>query len=182
MVSLAIFSIVLGLVMLFFGSRLVLLASGVGALLGIGILRLLPGSQDNWLWLIIPIGLAIIFALGAGIARGLVSLATLAVGALAGGAIVLAGLELFGVDWGLINWILVLVGAVIGASLMSRFKNWAVIFLAALVGALLCVRGLQIMLPFIDGVIASLIGLVLAGGSVAYQGGFISAGQPPKQR
>ena len=165
--------IVLGLIVLAFGNRLALLGAGVGALLGIGILRFLPGSQDSLLWLIVPIGLAILFALGSGLAKGILTLITLAIGALAGGAIVLAVLDLFGLDWGLINWLLALIGAVVGAGLVSRFKDWAVIILAAIVGALLTVRGLQMLIPSFQGFVASLFGLLLAGIGIAYHGGFI---------
>jgi hypothetical protein len=172
MTGLAIGLILLGLVVLVFGTRFILLGAGVGALLGIGLLQLLPGTQESALWLIIPIGLAVLFALGAGFAKGMIGLITLALGALAGGAIVLAVLDLFGLDLGFTNWILALIGAVIGAGLMSRFKNWAVIILASLVGALLAVRGLQMLIPAVQGFLASLIGLVLLGGGIAYQGGF----------
>lgn len=169
--------IVLGLIVLGFGSRLAVFGAGVGALLGVGILRILPGAQDSWLWLLIPIGLAILFAVGAGIAKGVIGLITLALGALAGGAVVLAILDLFGLDWGLMNWVLALVGAVIGAALLSRFKDWTIIVLAALVGALLCTRGLQMLFPSLNSAISSLIGLVLAGVGFAYQGGFFGKGK-----
>jgi hypothetical protein len=167
----AIVIILLGLMVLGFGNRLVLFGAGVGALLGVGILRILPGAQESWLWLILPVGLAILFALGSGIAKGLITLISLALGALAGGAIVLAVLDLFGIDLGVVNWILALVGAVIGAGIMNRFKDWGIPILAALVGSLLCVRGLQILFPSVQGWLASLIGLVLFGGALAYHAG-----------
>jgi hypothetical protein len=50
--------IAIGVAVLAFGARLAVLGAAVGALLGVGLLRLLPGSQDGWLALIIPIGLA----------------------------------------------------------------------------------------------------------------------------
>jgi hypothetical protein len=45
--------------------------------------------------------------------------------------------------------------------------------IAAVVGALLTVRGLQLLLPSLQGAVATLIALVLAGGGIAYQGGWI---------
>jgi hypothetical protein len=171
MTGVSILLIGLGLIVLAFGKRLAILGAGVGALLGFGILRILPGTLEGWLWLMIPFGLAILFAVGAGLAKGLISLVTLALGALAGGAIVLALLDLFSLDWGFTNWLLALVGAVIGVALMARFKDWAVIILAVLVGTFLCMRGLQMLFPSLDDVFASLIGLVLAGLGIAYQGG-----------
>jgi hypothetical protein len=173
--------IALGVLVLAFGSRLALFGAGVGALLGIGILSILPGEQESWLWLVVPIGLAILFAFGAGIAKSLVGLVTLALGALAGGAITLGLLNLFGLDWGLVNWLLALVGAVIGAGFLSRFKDWTLIILAGVVGALLCTRGLQMLIPALDAAIASLIGLVLAGVGIAYQGGFFGRQKKAKK-
>lgn len=84
--------IVLGLIVLIFGNRLALLGDGAGALLGIGILRLLPGDQTRLLRVIISVGLAILFTLGAGLAKIFIVLISLALGTLAGGAIVMAGL------------------------------------------------------------------------------------------
>jgi len=82
--------IALGILVLAVGKRLVILGAGVGALLGIGILRFLPGSQDSLWWWIIPVGLAVLFMIGAVFLKGFVRLITLAVGAVAGGAIVFA--------------------------------------------------------------------------------------------
>ncbi len=138
MVVFSLIVIVLGLVLLGFGKRMWLFGAGVGAVVGLALLRFLPGAQDGWLGFLVVFGLAILFAVGSGIAKGFIGLITLALGALAGGAIVLVVLDLFSLDWGLVNWLLALVGAVIGAGVMSKFKDWAIIILAALVGALLC--------------------------------------------
>ena len=173
MIPLALILIALGILTLLFGSRLVLLGAATGALLGIAVLRFLPGSQGSWLWLVIPVGLAVLFALSSGMAKGLIGLVSLAIGALAGGSVVFAVMDLFGLDLGLLGWGLALVGAVIGAGFMSRFKKWTVMVLAGVIGALLCVRGLQMMVPFMQGSIASLVGLLLAGAGIAYQGGIL---------
>jgi hypothetical protein len=162
-----------GLAVLAFGSRLAVLGAGIGALLGIGLLRLLPGMQDSAIWLIVPIGLAIVGAMGTAFMKGLVNIIMLALGVLAGAAIALALLDLFGLNFGLVDWVLALVGGVIGAIVVGRFKSWAVIVIAAVVGALLTVRGLQLLLPSLQGAVATLIALVLAGGGIAYQGGWI---------
>ena len=174
MLVFALIVIVLGLMLLGFGKRMWLFGAGVGAVVGLALLRFLPGAQDGWLGFLVVFGLAILFAVGSGIAKGFIGLITLALGALAGGAIVLLVLDLFGLDWGLVNWLLALVGAVIGAGVMSKFKDWAIIILAALVGALLCTRGLQLLVPSLDGIIASLITVVLAGASILYQGGLLT--------
>ena len=177
MVVFALIIIVLGLMLLGFGKRMWLFGAGVGAVVGLAIIRFLPGAQDNWFGLLVVLGLAILFAIGSGIAKGLIGLITLALGALAGGAIVLLVLDMFGLDWGLVNWVLALVGAVVGAGVMSRFKDWAIIILAAVVGALLFVDGLTMLIPSLTGFIASLITLVLVVASVVYQGGLLGKGK-----
>jgi hypothetical protein len=178
MFLLALILICSGLAVLAFGSRLAVLGAGVGALLGVGLLRFMPGVQDGFLWLMVPVGLAILGAVGTGFMKGLVNIIFLVLGALAGAAIALAVLDLFGLSFGLIDWLLALIGGVIGAALVGRFKTWAVIIIAAVVGALLTVRGLQLLLPSLDGFVATLITLVLAGGGIAYNGGWIGARQP----
>jgi hypothetical protein len=172
----ALIVIVLGLMLLGFGKRMWLFGAGVGAVVGLAILRFLPGAQDNLFGFAVVFGLAIVFAVGSGLAKGFISLITLALGALAGGAIVLVVLDLLGLDWGLVNWLLALVGAVVGAGVMSKFKDWAIIILAAFVGALLCTRGLQFLVPALDGMIASLITVVLAVASILYQGEVLKKG------
>jgi hypothetical protein len=158
---------------LVFGTRLALFGAGIGALLGFAILGFLPGTQESLWWLILPAGLAILFAMGTGLAKGVISIITLALGALAGGAIILATLSLFGLDFGLLNWVLALVGAVIGAVLLSRFKNWTLIVLASIVGALITVHGLGMLVPVFQGFLGTLTGLLLTGGGIAYHSGFI---------
>jgi len=174
----AILIIALGIFILVVGNRLTILGAGVGALLGIGLLRLIPGNQDSLWWCILPVGLAVLFMIGAVIFKGFISLITLAIGAVAGGAIVLAVLDLLGINLGLVDWILALVGAVIGVILIQRYKKWAFIALAALVGALLTVRGLQMLVPLMQGLFGTLITLVLAGVSFAYHGGFFKRRKP----
>jgi hypothetical protein len=167
----AILCIVFGLVILAYGSRLVIFGAGVGALLGVWLLSIIPRAQESWLWLLLPVGLAILFALGIGIVKSIIGFITLALGAMVGGTIVLNLLGMFGFDWGLMNWILAIIGAVIGAMVLSRFKDWAVIIMAAVVGAMLCTRGLQMMIPSIQGTVASLISLVLTGIGIILQSG-----------
>jgi len=179
MLLLALLLIGSGLAVLAFGSRLAVLGAGVGALLGIGLLRFMPGAQTGFLWLMVPIGLAILGAVGTAFMKGLVNIIMLVLGALAGAAIALALLDLFGLSFGPIDWLLALIGGVVGAVVAGRFKTWAVIIIAAVVGALLTVRGLQVLLPSLDGVVATLITLVLAGGGIAYHGGWIGARQHP---
>ncbi|TAH49086.1 MAG: hypothetical protein EYC68_18305 [Chloroflexota bacterium] len=170
----AIAMIVLGVIVLALGPRLVILGAAVGALLGLVILRFIPGTQDSFLAFLIPLVLAVVFAFGGGFMRGIVGLVTIAIGAVAGAAIVLGILELFNFSLGtLLDLVLAAIGAVIGIILIQRFKDWAIYIVAGVVGALLCVRGLQILVPSFTGIFASLLGLALAAGGFVYQSGIV---------
>lgn len=170
---LSILVIVIGIAVLMFGKRLAVLGAAVGALLGVGLLRLFPGSSDPLLSLLIPGLLAVIGFLVTGFAKGIVNLVVLALGALAGAAVVLAVLDLFSITTGSLDWLLAIAGGVVGLIMVSRFKDWAMIVLAGLIGGLLVTRGLETWLPFLEGVWGSLLVIVLAGVSIAFQGGFL---------
>jgi hypothetical protein len=95
-------------------------------------------------------------------------------GALAGAAITLGFLDLFGTAAGLLDWLLALLGGVIGVILVNRFKDWAMIILAGLIGGLLVTRGLTNWFQVLQGAMGTLLVLVLAGASIVYQGGFLN--------
>jgi hypothetical protein len=166
----AILVLALGLVVLLAGARRVLLGAGLGALLGIGILSLLPGDQSGWEWWIIPALLAVLFAIGAGILGGFVGIIALAMGALAGAVITGAVLDLLNVDLGTWTWILVLIGAAAGAFIAPRFERWTLIVLAALIGASLTIKGVQMLFPSLPEVVAWLFGALLVVGGIVFQG------------
>jgi hypothetical protein len=165
--------IAIGVAVLAFGRRLAVLGAAVGALLGLAVLRLFPGASSSpWLALAIPLLLAVIGFFVAGFAKGIVDLVLLVIGALAGAAIVLGFLDR--IDSGLLDWLLAIIGGVIGLVLVRRFKDWAMIVLAGLIGGLLVTRGLTLWLPFLEGALGTLLALLLAGGGIAYQGGFLT--------
>jgi len=164
--------IAIGIAVLVFGKRLAVLGAAVGALLGVALLRLLNiPLTDVLLTLLIPGLLAVIGFFVAGFAKGIVNIVLLVLGALAGAAIVLGFLDLFNINTGLLDWLLAIVGGVIGLILVRRFKDWAMIILAGLIGGLLVTRGLTIWLPVLEGALGTLLVIVLAGGSIAFQGG-----------
>lgn len=166
---LAITLVAFGILVLLFGSRLWLLGAAVGAMLGVALLRFLPGAQTGVLSWLIPIGLAIALGLSAVFLKAIVDLVFLVLGVLAGAAAALVVLNLFGGGSGLINLLFVLGGGVFGAVLVRRFRRWALVILAGIVGALLTVWGLQSLFG-LTGPLTSLIALVLAGGGIWYQG------------
>jgi hypothetical protein len=70
-------------------------------------------------------------------------------------------------------------GNIFGALvLVNRFKEWAVIILAGLVGAVLTMRGIGILLPWLDGLLATSLALLLAAAGIAYQGGLLERLKP----
>ena len=169
--------IAIGIAVLVFGKRLAVLGAAVGALVGVGLLSLFSASGDPLLQLGLVVLLAVLGALAGGFARGLVDIVILVLGVLAGAAIVLGFLNLFNIGPGLLNWLLAAVGGIVGFILMRRSrkgsKDWGIIILAGLVGALLVTRGLTILLPSLQGVVGTLIVVVLAGASIAFQGGYL---------
>jgi hypothetical protein len=102
--------IVVGLAVLALGARLAVLGAAVGAILGVALLRLLPGDQGFWPALLIMGGLAVLFFVGAGLAKKSVDVLTLILGVVAGVAITLNVLDLFRVSFGLLDWALAAVG------------------------------------------------------------------------
>jgi hypothetical protein len=164
-------AIAIGIAVLVVGKRLAVLGAAVGALLGVALLRFIPGSSGPLIAFGVPILLAVLGFFAAGFAKGIVNIVVLVLGAVAGVAITLALLELLGINTGLFDWLLVLIGGVIGIVLVQRFKDWAIIILAGLIGGLLVTRGLGVWLPFLAGAAGSLLVIVLAGASIAYQGG-----------
>jgi hypothetical protein len=165
--------IAIGIAVLLFGKRLAVLGAAVGALLGVGLLRLFP-DPSTLVMLLIPGTLAVIGFFVAGFAKGIVKIVILVMGALAGAAIVLAVLDLFSISTGALDWLLAIVGGVVGLILVRRYDEMAMIVLAGLIGGLLVTRGLTVWLPSLEGALGTLIVIVLAGASIVYQGGFLN--------
>lgn len=188
---LPILMIVIGIAVLIFGRRLAVLGAAVGALVGVVLLRLFGGAADLQTTLLVVGGLALLGFITAAFAKGAIDVVILVLGALAGAAIVLSFLDLFRIDLGLMNWLLAVVGGVVGLVMMRRFrkgsKDWGMVILASLVGALLVVRGITVLLPSLQNtLIATLILVALTAGGIAYQSGLLSrrsaapeAGVPP---
>lgn len=172
-----IFLIAIGVAVIAFGKRLAVLGAAVGALVGLGLLRLIPGTESALIALTICGLLAVIGFFVAGFAKGIVNIVLIVLAALAGAAITLSVLDLFHIDTGLLDWILAVVGGVIGVILVQRFKDMAMVILSSLVGALLVTRGLSAWLPFLEGAFGTLLIIVLVAVGIVYQGGFLAGGK-----
>ncbi len=182
-----IFAIAVGVVVLVLGKRLAVMGAAVGALLGAGLLALFPGNSGPLVTLGVPLALAIAGFFLAAFAKGIIEVVVLVLGALGGAAIVLGFLNLFHIDLGLMNWLLAVVGGVVGLILIRRGRrgsqDWGIIILAALIGALLVARGLDQLFD-LQSTIRAIIVVVLAGASIAYQGQLLGGKKtdtvPPK--
>lgn len=115
--------IAIGVAVLLFGNRLAILGAAVGALLGVVLLRLFSGSSDLLFQFLLVGGLALAGFFLAAFARGVIEIIILVIGALAGAAIVLGFLDLFSIDLGLVNWLLAVAGGVIGLFLIRRARR-----------------------------------------------------------
>lgn len=164
----AVILIAFGVLVLVGGTRPWLLGAAVGALLGIGLVKLFNMQLDSSLTVILVVGLAVVFGFLLFIRREFAGFAVMAVGFFAGGAIVFGLLDALGQGLGFVTWILALIGGAIGAVVADRFRTWALAILAALVGALLIVRGVQIIIPA-TGAFALLLGVVVAAGGIYYR-------------
>ena len=149
-VTFPILVIAIGVAVLVFGKRLAVLGAAVGALLGAGLLHLFSASGDPLLQLTLVGLLAVIGFFVAGFAKGIVNIVLLVIGALGGAAIVLAFFDLFQVESGWLVWLVAVLGGVVGLILVRRYKEWAMIVLAGLIGGLLVTRGLSAWLPFLQ--------------------------------
>jgi hypothetical protein len=171
--------IAIGIVVLALGKRLAVMGAAIGALLGVALLTLL-GPSEVWVALAIPAGLAVAGFFVAGFAKAIVKIVLLVMGALAGALIVMGFLDLLKVPSGGLYWLLAVVGGVVGLILVRRYEGPALIVFSGLIGGLLVVRGLSDWLPSLkDGALGTLIVIVLAGLSIAYQGGFLARRNAP---
>jgi hypothetical protein len=175
--------IAIGIAVLLVGKRLAVMGAAVGALVGVSLLYLLNiPLTDVLLTLLIPGLLAVIGFFVAGFAKAIVNIVLLVLGALAGAAIVLAFFNLFNIGSTLLVWLLAIVGGVVGLIMVRRYHDWAMLIFSGLIGGLLVTRGLSVWFQFLqNGVLDTLLVIVLAGGSIALQGGFLNKGQatPP---
>jgi hypothetical protein len=128
----AIFSLILGISLLFFGRRLFWLFVGVaGFIAGLTLAPQMIGSQSELVILFIAIIFGII---GAFLAIFLEGLAILIAGFLAGGYLMTTLVVSLGASVSADPSISYIIGGIIGLLLVAIFFGWAIIILSALMG------------------------------------------------
>jgi hypothetical protein len=137
----ALVEIVLGGVLLVLSRKLFWLFVGaVGFAFGVYLAqRLLPGLPE---WAFLAAGLLLAF-IGVGLAMTLQKLAIGLAGFIAGGWVAVWLLGLLAIDAGGFQWLVFIVGGILGAILLTALFEWGLILLSSLVGANLVLLGLE---------------------------------------
>ncbi len=133
-------NLLLGVALLIWGRKLFwLFVAAAGFVTGVQFAAgVLHGPE--WLGILIGIGFGLAAALLA------VFLKTLAIGLagfLAGGSVLLGLTGLFGLDSGILSWVIYLIGGIGGILIVSAFFDWALIILSSLGGASLITGALD---------------------------------------
>jgi len=158
--SIPIFSILIGVVILFFGRKLFwLCVAAIGFAAGVELAPYLVQDPSALLSLTIALLLGIIGAL---LALFLQKIAIAVLGFLAGGKLAGAIAAAFFVHYAQHSTIIFVIGGVIGAILLLVLFDWALIVVSSLIGAHLIVYQSTIALPQ-SGSIILFIGLAVVG-------------------
>ncbi len=163
---------IFGTILLIAGRKIFWLMVGViGFIIGVQIAtRFFHGSELTML--IAGLVLGILFA---GLAFFVESLAIGLAGFLGGGYILLSLAGLFGLDKGLLAWVIFIVGGIIGAALIAVLLDWALISISSLAGASLVVDAFHFR-----SATAALIFFILVIIGVAIQGSALRQEQRAK--
>ncbi|NJN94203.1 MAG: DUF4203 domain-containing protein [Anaerolineales bacterium] len=171
---------IIGLAVLLFGRHLFwLFVAAAGFVFGVMVApQLLPGQPD---WLILLFGL-VLGVVGALLALVLQQLAIALAGFIFGGYALLSLLQAVGVGVSPWEWLVFIVGGIIGAALVLSLFDPALIGLSALVGASLVVEavrlsGMVALTPPLDLVLWVILFVV----GIAVQAGLMLR-HPPEQR
>jgi hypothetical protein len=160
--------IALGALVAFMGRRLAILAAAAGFLIGFNIVTQLFAPVDVLLAVIIGGGAGIAAVVVVSVAKRLAQMIAGVVGALAGGGISLWALDMLNLSLGLGNWLVLVIGGIVGFVLMTRFFNFGLVVLSSFVGASLVSRGAQDLLQLNDTV-TLIIGIAVVIVAMLYQ-------------
>ncbi len=150
-----------GVLLLTLGRKIFwLFVAGVGFYAGLELTTRYLNVKPEWLALLIAVGVGV---LGALLAYFFQKLVIGAAGFLAGAFITSRLTAQFGNQVKGWEWLIILIGGIIGIILMYAIFEWALIFLSSLAGAILIVQGLKLvaLVGILVGVILFVIGLVV---------------------
>lgn len=168
--------IILGIILLLAGRRLYWFFVGVvGFVVGFGL-----ASQyltNSPYWVVLGVGLLAGF-LGAWLATFVQQLAVAAAGFLAGGYLLDVLLNSLNLSLGLAEWLIFVIGGIVGAILVLALFEWALIILSSLMGASLLVQEIR---PSASLELILLFGLTLVG-IVIQASGRKKAPRPPTKK
>jgi hypothetical protein len=155
-------SVLLGAALLFAGRRLIWLFVGaLGFIFGMQLASLLPQLSQTAV-LIVGLIFGVIFAL---LAVFLQRLAIGIAGFLAGGFILTTFFARLGVE-GLSNWVVYIIGGLIGILLVYLFFDWTLIIFSSLAGAALLLQSFSTETPagVLIFILLALVGIIIQGG------------------
>jgi len=137
----SILNTIIGAALLLAGRKVFwLFVAGAGFVAGLSLSSRLVRGPD-WLTLLIGLGVGFLAALLAVFAQHFaIGLA----GFLAGGYVAMQFLPLLNLDHGWLPWLAFLLGGVIGAWLVGAFLDWALVILSSLAGASLIVQAFDL--------------------------------------
>ena len=159
----SIINILFGIGLLLFGRRVFwLFVAGAGFVAGLSLANNILQSPE-WVGVVFGLGIGLLAALLAVfVQRFAIGLA----GFLVGGYIALQVLPMLGLDAGWGSWLAIIIGGIIGVTLVGMFLDWALILLSSLAGASLLIEALNLR----DGTaLLGFIILIMIG--VTYQAG-----------
>lgn len=159
----SIINILFGIGLLFFGRKVFwLFVAGAGFVAGLSLANHILQSPE-WVGVVIGLGIGLLAALLAVfVQRIAIGLA----GFLVGGYIALQVLPLLRLEAGWATWLAIIVGGIIGVTLVGLFLDWALVILSSLAGASLLTEPLNLR----DG-IALLVFFISIAIGVSYQAG-----------
>lgn len=140
-----------------------LFVGGIGFIAGITLASRFMGQQSEQMVLLIGIVGGLV---GAGLAVLLQKMAVAVSGFVAGGYVLVTGLNVLGFNIARLDWILFLVDGIIGVILMAKLFEWALILLSSLSGAVMIAQALPVegQIVVVISVVGFILGLVIQTG------------------
>jgi len=136
-----IIQVLVGIMVLTLGRQLFwMLIAGLGFIFGINYAAQYYVGQPEWVILVIGLAAGLIGAL---FAYFLQRFAVAVAGFLAGWYLSAGVLEILGLQLGLLSWVIIAVGSLLGLILVILLFDWSLILLSSLTGAMIVIRSIN---------------------------------------